>query len=119
MWFDPGQIATQALRKIIRCNRNILEIEMSELILEVMETEKTDNFSFCINDMITLLQVNQTKVDKHSVRKVVSDQWKLTPAPNGLTYTTYQFDTSVGQYFPVKRVGRFYNVTRDFLEKLR
>ena len=32
MWFDPGQIATPALRKIIRSNRNILEIEMSELI---------------------------------------------------------------------------------------
>ena len=119
MWFDPGQIATPALRKIIRSNRNILEIEMSELILEIMDIEKTDRFSFCINDMTALLQLNQTKADKHSVRKVVCDQWKLSPAPNGLTYTTCQFDTSIGQYFPVKRVGRFYTVTKEFLEKLQ
>ena len=84
-----------------------------------MDIEKTDRFSFCINDMTALLQLNQTKADKHSVRKVVCDQWKLSPAPNGLTYTTCQFDTSIGQYFPVKRVGRFYTVTKEFLEKLQ
>ena len=33
MWFDPKRLETDALRKIIRSNRNRLEIEMAELLL--------------------------------------------------------------------------------------
>ena len=32
----------------------------------------------------------QVKVEKHQVRKVLQECWKLTPASNGLTYTTYR-----------------------------
>ncbi|MDB8934977.1 helicase, partial [Parabacteroides merdae] len=45
--------------------------------------------------------------------------WKLTPAPNGLTYTTYQFNCNREcRYEPIRRVGRFYTVTREQLESL-
>ena len=36
MWFDPKRLETDALRKIIRSNRNRLEIEMAELLLDIM-----------------------------------------------------------------------------------
>lgn len=119
MWFAPSLLHTEALQKIIRSNRNRLEIEMCELILDIMDSTGTDTFSFCYNDILLLLVHSQVKVEKHQVRKVLQECWKLTPASNGLTYTTYQFNYNREcRYEPIKRVGRFYTVTREQLESL-
>ena len=119
MWFAPSLLHTEALRKIIRSNRNRLEIEMHELILDIMDSIGTDTFSFCYNDILLLLVHSLVKVEKHQVRKVLQECWKLTPASNGLTYTTYQLNYNREcRYEPVKRVGRFYTVTREQLESL-
>ena len=55
MWFAPSLLHTEALWKIIRSNRNRLEIEMHELILDIMESVDTDSFSFCYGDILLLL----------------------------------------------------------------
>ena len=119
MWFDPKLTNTPALQKIIRSNRNRLEIELSELILDIMDSVGIDSFSFCLNDVIPLLINTQVKVEKHQVRKVVQECWKLTPAINTLTYTTYQLDyTQQCHYLSVKKTGRFYTVTKKQLAEL-
>ena len=119
MWFNPSLLHTEALQRIIRSNRNRLEIEMSELLLDIMATMNVDSVSFCLNDLIVLLMHTQVKVEKHQVRKVVQECWKLTPAPNGLTYTTYQGNYNQScHYEPIRRVGRFYTITREQLESL-
>ena len=119
MWFAPSLLQTEALRKIIRSNRNRLEIEMQELILDIMDSVGTDTFSFCYNDLLLLLVHSQVKVEKHQVRKVLQECWKLTPAPNTLTYNTYQVDyTRECRYSPIRRIGRFYTVTREQLTTL-
>ena len=119
MWFAPSLLQTEALQKIIRSNRNRLEIEMQELILDIMDSVGTDTFSFCYNDLLLLLVHSQVKVEKHQVRKVLQECWKLTPAPNTLTYNTYQVDyTRECRYSPIRRIGRFYTVTREQLTTL-
>ena len=119
MWFAPSLLHTEALQKIIRSNRNRLDIEMCELILDIMASTDIDTFSFCCNDILTLLANSYVKAEKHQVRKVLQECWKLTPAPNGLTYTTYQLNYNREcRYEPIKRVGRFYTVTRQQLETL-
>lgn len=119
MWFSPRLIETEALRKIIRSNRNRLEIEMSELILDLMECMGIDTFSFCPNDLLLLLTGTQVKAEKHQVRKVLQECWKLQPAQNGLTYTTYRYDAFRDyHYYPVRQVGRFYTVSKKQLEML-
>ena len=119
MWFAPSLLHTEALRKIIRSNRNRLEIEMCELILDIMVSTGIDSFSFCCNDILTLLANTYVKAEKYQVRKVLQECWKLTPAPNGLTYTTYQLNYNREcRYEPIRRVGRFYTVTRQQLETL-
>ena len=119
MWFAPSLLHTEALQKIIRSNRNRLEIEMQELILDIMDSVGTDTFSFCYNDLLLLLVHSQVKVEKHQVRKVLQEWWKLTPAPNTLTYNTYQVDyTRECRYSPIRRIGRFYTVTREQLTTL-
>lgn len=117
MWFNPKLLHTTALQHIIRSNRNRLEIEMSELILDIMVSAGIDSFSFCLNDMLPLLTNTQVKAEKHQVRKVVQDCWKLTPVHNTLTYTTYQVDyTRDCHYSPTRRTGRFYTITKGQLE---
>ena len=117
MWYAPSLLHTEALQKIIRSNR--LEIEMHELILDIMESVGTDTFSFCYNDILLLLAQSQIKAERHQVRKVLQEYWKLTPAHNTLTYTTYQVSCSREyRYSPVKTTGRYYTVTKEFLETL-
>ena len=119
MWFATSLLHTEALQKIIRSNRNRLEIEMCELILDIMASMGIDTFSFCCNDILTLLANTYVKAEKHQVRKVLQECWKLIPAPNGLTYTTYQLNYNREcRYEPIRRVGRFYTVTRQQLETL-
>ncbi|WP_288878344.1 primase-helicase family protein [uncultured Bacteroides sp.] len=119
MWFAPSLLHTEALQKIIRSNRNRLEIEICELILDIMASTGIDTFSFCCNDMLTLLANTYVKAEKYQVRKVLQECWKLTPAPNGLTYITYQLNYNREcRYEPIRRVGRFYTVTRQQLETL-
>ena len=119
MWFATSLLHTEALQKIIRSNRNRLEIEMCELILDIMASMGIDTFSFCCNDILTLLANTYVKAEKYQVRKVLQECWKLIPAPNGLTYTTYQLNYNREcRYEPIRRVGRFYTVTRQQLETL-
>lgn len=113
MWFSPKQTETAALLKIIRCNKSKYEVEAAELIKEIMECMEIDSFSFCLNDLLILLNLSQVRIDKHWLRKIVTEDWKLAPAPNGLTYTTYLFACNKERRFePIRRVGRYYTITR-------
>ena len=68
MWFNPSLLHTEALQRIIRSNRNRLEIEMSELLLDIMATMNVDSVSFCLNDLIVLLMHTQVKVDGNTLK---------------------------------------------------
>lgn len=118
MWFSPKQTETAALLKIIRCNKSKYEVEAAELIKEIMECMEIDSFSFCLNDLLILLNLSQVRIDKHWLRKIVTEDWKLAPAPNGLTYTTYLFACNKEMRFePIRRVGRYYTITRKQLDE--
>lgn len=118
MWFSPKQTETAALLKIIRCNKSKYEVEAAELIKEIMECMEIDSFSFCLNDLLILLNLSQVRIDKHWLRKIVTEDWKLAPASNGLTYTTYLFACNKERRFePIRRVGRYYTITRKQLDE--
>ncbi len=119
MWFASLFLHTEALQKIIRSNRNRLEIEMHELIFDIMDSVGTDTFSFCYNDILLLLGNTFVEAEKHQVRKVLQGCWKLAPVSNGLTYTTYQLNYNREcRYEPIKKIGRFYIVIMEKLESL-
>lgn len=116
MWFNPKLTHTAALQKIIRSNRNRLEIEMAELFLDIMSNMNVENVSFCLNDLMTLLIYSQVKAEKHQVRKVVQEVWKLTSAPNSLSYTAYEIAPTRDCHYETKRkIGRFYTITKEQL----
>lgn len=119
MWFAPSLLHTEALQRIIRSNRNRLEVEMHELILDIMDRVGSETFSFCPDDILVLLTNSHVKAERHQVRRVLQECWKLKPAHNTLTYTTYQVDyTRECRYASKRTTGRFYTVTREFLETL-
>ena len=116
MWFNPRLTHTEALQKIIRSNRNRLEIEMAELFLDIMENMNVGSVSFCLNDLMTLLVYSQVKAEKHQVRKVVQEVWKLTSAPNSLSYNAYEIAPHRECHYETKRkIGRFYTITKEQL----
>ena len=119
MWSHPTLIRTEALDRIIQCNRNHTELDMVELIRDIMETQHVDKLSFIPQDLIPLLTMNGVKVEQWQIRKVVKDVWRLTPAHNALTYLAYQCDyTKPGRVSSISRVGRFYTVTKEFIDSL-
>ena len=119
MWFAPSLLHTEALQRIIRSTRNRLEIEMHELILDIMDRVGSGTFSFCPDDILILLGNSHVKAERYQVRRVLQERWKLKPAHNTLTYTTYQVDyTRECRYAPKRTTGRFYTVAREFLETL-
>ena len=121
MWFAPSLIRTEALEKIIRCNRSRIELDMAELLLDIMDTMQVDVVDFCINDLLALLNYSMVRVERHQVRNVLQQCWKLEPAPNALSYSTYQISVLPGQKYSAssKKVGRFYTVTREILKNYR
>ncbi len=120
MWFDPAMIDTDALQKIIRANRNRVELELAELLSEIMDSRKIDEVDFCFNDILSLFSYRQVKADRGQLRKVVQDCWKLKPASNSFCYTTYTVGMFRDEesYVETRRCGRYYTVTRQMLESL-
>lgn len=119
MWFNPALIHTEALDHIVQCNRNHTEIDLVELLRSIMECQKVDKVSFIPQDLLPLLSINGVKVELWHIRKVVKELWRLKPASNALSYTTYQYDYSKPTKFgAVSRVGRYYTVTKEFIESL-
>ena len=120
MWFDPRLTDTAALQKIIRANRNRVEIELAELLMDIMESRNIDTVDFCLNDILCLFDYQRVKTDRTALRRVVQECWKLRPAPNSLCYTTYQIGVFLNEpsYVESRKVGRYYTVTRQMLENL-
>ena len=119
MWFNPALIRTEALERIMQSNRNHTEIDIVELLRTIMESQNVDKVSFIPQDLLPLLSLNGVKVELWHIRKVVKELWRLKPAPNALSYTTYQYDyLKPSKYGAINRVGRFYTVTKEFLYTL-
>ena len=119
MWFAPALIRTEALDRIMQSNRNHTEIDIIELLRTIMESQNVDKVSFIPQDLLPLLSLNSVKVELWHIRKVVKELWRLKPAPNALSYMTYQYDYSKPSKFgAINRVGRFYTVTKEFLYTL-
>ena len=68
MWFDPRLIETDALQKIIRANRNRVELELAELLLDIMASMQVDTVYFCFNDVLNLFDYQRVKTDRTALR---------------------------------------------------
>ena len=80
MWFSPRLLATDALRRIIHYNRSKTEAEMLSIVRDIMEAEALAEYRFDVSDMVNMLEVRGIRSDHPTVRRILSENWRLVPA---------------------------------------
>ena len=123
MWFSFDSYHTKALDRIVANNRGRLEQQMTDLILDIMDSCRVDEIQLCPKDMLNLMAAKgyhgRHDIELLSIRKVLRDVWRLKPVDNGLTYNTYQYSPTQSEgYMKVQEVGRFFTITRNFRQNL-
>lgn len=114
MWFNPNSLQTEALKRIIRYSKPRLELELAVVLFEIMEDKNLFELNGTLENFFTLSIKSNLRADRSSIKKILSDDWLLLPAPNSLTYTYYTY-SSDGFLAELKGVGRFYTIKRDLI----
>ena len=118
LWFKPSDIHTEALDKIIAATRDRTEVDMAETLLDIMTSEGLSEISFCTVDLKAIMEYNGLHLDNSKVRRVLRDYWHIPHTLNS-SYVTYSVNFNCpGHYERVSRKGRFYTVTKEFLETI-
>ena len=112
MWFTNQQIRTEALQKVIRRSRSWLEVEMSEMLLSLMDDFELNEINFCVNDIIPFLTRFGYRTTRSQIIKVLKEQWKLSPINHVSTYKRIAYSPDGGTY-QVSSKGRYYILKRD------
>lgn len=119
MWFSPALIHTPALDRIIESSRDRIESEIIDLLKDLMAINNVSEVSFCVNDLAYLLNCYTNSSEISKIRRVIKNVWRLKPAVNTLSYTTFVRDFNrPGHFDTVTRYGRYYSVTKEFLSRL-
>ena len=113
MWFTAEQLSTPALQRIMRFNKNKLESEMAELLLNILDIKDTiPEISFSLTDMQGWLQRKAIRGnDATQIRNVLQNNWKLTPTKNSFSYHQYRFGMD-GFLLEGSQKGRYYSITK-------
>jgi hypothetical protein len=113
MWFRPEQLTTPALKRVKRYNRNKLEVEMSQILVMIIDHKELSEICFSLSDMQDWLQKKGFRgYDSNSIRKVLQDHWKLNPSENSNSYTQYRL-SSDGSIYEYSYKGRFYKLSQN------
>lgn len=117
MWFSPQLLVTDALLKIVHYNRSKPEAEMLSIIHDIMTGENFDRYCFDVTDMVNMLDVRGIRVDHTTVRRILTDSWRLSPASP--TYYARYIVTADGQIEqPGSKTARIYSITKGKLDEL-
>lgn len=117
MWFSPRLLATDALRRIIHYNRSKTEAEMLSIVRDIMEAETLVEYRFDVSDMVNMLEVRGIRSDHPTVRRILSENWRLSPAPPTY-YQRYTIAYNGEITRQESKTARVYTVTRELLEEL-
>lgn len=118
MWFTAQQIATPALKKVIRQNRNKLEMEIAQLMLSIADEKEVSEIRFCVGELQDWLNRKGFRNhDSGAIRRVLQNVWNLKPSPNSNAYTQYTIGSDGNIYENTKK-GRYYSLTIESILKL-
>lgn len=116
MWFAPVLLETPALLKIKKYNTNKVEIEIATYCAEVMEKRSEEKVACCPKDLLESVREAGLKADLLQIRGIFKDSWGLRSDENS-DYTFYHIGTD-GELFPMRKKGRYYEVTRSLVDRL-
>lgn len=116
MYFDPKDIFTPALQRIMMNSRSQVEAAMFDLCMDLMDSMEIDGFSFVSGDIRQMLTDKGIRADDSSIRRVLKDNWHLLPNATPSTYTQYIYGVGIeGNYSSHPAKGRYYTVSRKLL----
>lgn len=117
MWFSPRLLATDALRRIIHYNRSKTEAEMLSIVRDIMEAEALAEYRFDVSDMVNMLEVRGIRSDHPTVRRILSENWRLVPArPTYYQRYTITYNGEITKQ--ESKTARVYTVARELLDEL-
>jgi hypothetical protein len=115
MWFEPKILETQALKRLIRNNRNRLESQIVHIVKEIIDCFELDEYSFCIKDLLyNITKSNKAIIDHSTLMRILRDEWQLKPNPQSSTYTTYLIGNE-GMLKQISDKGRFYTIKENWM----
>lgn len=114
MWFTPEQISTSALKNLMQNNRNRVEKELVNMLLNVMDTFELDEVDLCPLDALQVLNRTRVKTDLTQLRQILKRDWKLTNQDNSLCYQKMVIWQEGGLGLTDAK-GRYYTVQKSFL----
>ncbi|WP_251009893.1 DUF5906 domain-containing protein [Tenacibaculum dicentrarchi] len=114
MWFKPSEIKTEALKKLINFNKNRVEIELMNTIIEIIESFEIDEFHFIISDLQNLLSKTPYNETKTQLKNIIKEDWKLEPAKNSLKYRRFNISNQ-GTIYEDTNKGRYYTLKKSFI----
>ena len=114
MWFSSKQIRTEALRRVIRRSRNWLEVELSEILIGIMDDHELEQIQLCINDIIPFLTRAGYRATRSQIKQILREIWKISPASNASTYKRIVY-LQDGSTHAVSAKGRCYTIRKDDL----
>ena len=117
MWFRHTLLETEALKRIRQYNRGRVETEMLQIISDIMHLKELEQFSFCVGDVVAMLNNRSVKCEPSAVRQVLQGRWNLLPSIHPIHSTTYSMDSN-GEIIETYKTGRFYSITRSLLNDI-
>jgi hypothetical protein len=116
IWLSPNLLETPALLKIKKYNTNKIEMEMATYCSTVMKWTAQDKINCCPKDFIDELRDTGLRADITQIRNILKDEWGIHSEKNG-EYTCYHIGTA-GDPFPMKRKGRYFEISRVTIDKI-
>lgn len=117
MWFDDKLLLTDALRKMINHNRNKIEVEMMQIVVDILDIKQVDQYKFCISDMAHMLEMRGHRVQHTYIRRILQNSWNLKPSEP--QYYIGERLTLDGTFFTSSpTTGRCYTIQREQLNKI-
>ncbi|MFH6964700.1 primase-helicase family protein [Flavobacterium plurextorum] len=114
MWFTPKQIKTKALEKLVLHKSSKIEHEIASTLLNVMESIDIEILEFSISDLLNILNKFKIKYDAIEIKKIIKENWKLSPSPNSNKYQKITVTNDLDIYQNQAK-GRHYIILKNFL----
>lgn len=111
MWFSPKQLETEALMKLKKSNKSMLEKELIEVVNMIFEEKGVDIVQFQLQDIT--LSVNNFSSGKYSgsrVKDIIATKWGLSSLNS--SYTKYLVCPD-GTISASPHKGRYYELTKE------
>lgn len=106
----------------MQANRNRVESDLAQILLVIIDTRENpiDEVYFTLSDAHEWLKNKLNRnYDLAAVKRVLQQEWNLSPTNNAFNYTQYRIGFDGMVYTPAEKAkGRFYSISKKKILEL-